>query len=200
MKRSLSFALSVIALAVVSASSAFAQTQWNLDKSHSSIKFSVRHLVVSEAEGSFKSFTGTVASKDDSFDDAQISFTIDVASINTDDEKRDGHLKGDDFFAADKFPQIKFVGKSFKKAGKNKYKLTGDLTMRDVTKTAVFDVDFGGMVKDPWGNTKAGFKATTTVNRIDYGLKWNTLIEGGGAVVGKDVKIVANIELAKPKA
>jgi polyisoprenoid-binding protein YceI len=200
MNRTLSFVLSSIAVAVLATSSVFAQTQWNLDRSHSNIKFSVKHLVVSEAEGKFKSFTGTVASKDDSFDDAQISFTIDVASIDSDDEKRDGHLKGDDFFAADKYPQIKFVGKSFKKVAKGKYKLTGDLTMRDVTKTAVFDVDFNGIAKDPWGNIKAGFKATTVVNRLEYGLKWNTLIETGGAVVGKDVTIVANIELAKPKA
>jgi polyisoprenoid-binding protein YceI len=199
MNRTFSFALSFIAVAVLAASSVFAQTQWNLDRSHSSIKFSVKHLLVSEAEGKFKSFSGTVSSKDDSFEDMQISFAIDVASIDSDDEKRDSHLKGDDFFAADKFPQIKFVGKSIQKVGKGKFKLMGDLTMRDVTKSVVWDVDFNGIVKDPYGNTKAGFKAITTVNRLEYGLKWNAMIEGG-SVVDKDVKITANIELAKPKA
>lgn len=193
------FFASLFLFVAVAAVQAFAQDTWTLDKSHSSVKFAVKHLVVSETEGAFKLFNGTVKSKDDSFADAQIEFTVDVASINTEDEKRDGHLKSDDFFNAEKFPQMKFVGKSFKKAGKGKFKLTGDLTIRDVTKAVTFDVDFGGVVKDPWGNTKAGFKATTTINRFDYNLKWNTLLETGGAVVAKDVKIIANIELAKAK-
>jgi polyisoprenoid-binding protein YceI len=193
-------AIALVAFVQVFTGNVFAQETWNLDKSHSNVKFGVKHLVVSETEGLFKLFTGSVKAKDDSFVDAQIEFTVDVASINTDDEKRDGHLKSDDFFNAEKFPQMKFVSKSFKKTGKGKYKLVGDLTIRDVTKTVTFDVDFGGVVKDPWGNTKAGFKASTSINRFDYNLKWNTMLEAGGAVVGKDVKIVANIELAKAKA
>jgi polyisoprenoid-binding protein YceI len=176
-----------------------AQTVWSVDKGHSNVKFKVNHLVVSEVEGAFRAFTGTVKAKDDTFADLQAEFAVDVASINTDDEKRDGHLKSDDFFNAEKFPQMKFVSKSWKKTGKNSYKLTGDLTIRDVTKTVTFDATFGGVVKDPWGNTKAGFKATTTINRFDYNLKWNTAIEGGGLVVGKDVTIGLNIELAKNK-
>ncbi len=199
--KQLNFLFVSAAFALVAfAQSTFAQSSWTLDKSHSSVKFGVQHLVVSEVEGSFKSFTGTVNAKDDQFTDAKIDFAVDIASINTDDEKRDGHLKSDDFFNAEKFPQMKFVGKTFKKTGKNKYKLTGDLTIRDVTKTVSFDVDFGGIVKDPWGNTKAGFKAVTSINRFDYNLKWNTMLEAGGAVVGKDVKITVNIELAKAKA
>jgi polyisoprenoid-binding protein YceI len=190
----------LIALIALFTQSAFAQNSWSLDKSHSSLKFGVKHLVVSEVEGSFKSFTGSVKAKDDTFADAQIEFAADVASVNTDDEKRDGHLKSDDFFNAEKFPQMKFVSKTFKKTGKDKYKLTGDLTIRDVTKTVTFDVDFGGVVKDPWGNIKAGFKAVTSINRFDYNLKWNTMLEAGGAVVGKEIKITANIELAKAKS
>jgi polyisoprenoid-binding protein YceI len=190
----------LIALIALFTQSAFAQNSWSLDKSHSSLKFGVKHLVVSEVEGSFKSFTGSVKAKDDTFADAQIEFAADVASINTDDEKRDGHLKSDDFFNAEKFPQMKFVSKTFKKTGKDKYKLTGDLTIRDVTQTVTFDVDFGGVVKDPWGNIKAGFKAVTSINRFDYNLKWNTMLEAGGAVVGKEIKITANIELAKAKS
>lgn len=200
MKRLNSFLLGAAIALFAFVQGSFAQSTWTLDKSHSSVKFGVKHLVVSEVEGAFKSFDGKVTAKDDQFTDAQIDFTIDIASINTDDEKRDGHLKSDDFFNAEKFPQMKFAGKSFKKAGKNKYKLTGELTIRDVTKTVTFDVDFGGVVKDPWGNTKAGFKAVTSINRFDYNLKWNTMLETGGAVVGKDVKITVNIELAKAKA
>ncbi len=190
----------VAAMMVVFATNASAQTSWTLDKSHSGMKFSVKHLVISDVEGSFKSFNGAVSAKDDTFADAKIEFSADVASVNTEDEKRDGHLKSDDFFNAEKFPQMKFVSKTFKAAGKGKYKLTGDLTIRDVTKTVTFDVDFGGIVKDPWGNTKAGFKATTSINRFDYNLKWNTMLEAGGAVVGKEVKITVAIELAKAKA
>lgn len=189
-----------LAFVALVATPVFAEDTWTLDKSHSNVKFSVKHLVVSDVEGAFKVYSGSVKSKDDTFADAQIDFTVDVASVNTDDEKRDGHLKSDDFFNAEKFPQMKFMGKSFKKVGKGKYKLTGDLTIRDVTKTVTFDVDFGGTVKDPWGNIKAGFKATTSVNRFDYNLKWNTLIETGGAVVGKEVKITVNVELTKAKA
>jgi len=189
----------VLSALLMSTSALFAQTVWSVDKGHSNVKFKVTHLVVSEVEGAFRAFTGTVKAKDDTFADLQAEFAVDVASINTDDEKRDGHLKSDDFFNAEKFPQMKFVSKSWKKTGKNSYKLTGDLTIRDVTKTVTFDATFGGVVKDPWGNTKAGFKATTTINRFDYNLKWNTAIEGGGLVVGKDVTIGLNIELAKNK-
>jgi len=194
-------AVSVFALSalMVSSHDLSAQTTWSVDKGHSNVKFKVNHLVVSEVEGAFRAFTGTVKAKDDTFTDLQAEFTVDVASINTDDEKRDSHLKSDDFFNAEKFPQMKFVSKSWKKTGKNSYKLTGDLTIRDVTKTVTFDATFGGVVKDPWGNTKAGFKATATINRFDYNLKWNTAIEGGGLVVGKDVTIGLNIELAKNK-
>jgi polyisoprenoid-binding protein YceI len=177
-----------------------AQSVWTLDRSHSNLKFTVKHLVVSEVDGSFKIFDGSVKAKDDTFEGAEIEFVADVASVNTEDEKRDEHLKSDDFFNAEKYPKMKFTSKSFKKVNKNKYKLTGDLTIRDVTKTVTFDVVFGGVVKDPWGNTKAGFKAITTINRFDYNLKWNKLIEAGGAVVDKDVKITANIELAKAKS
>jgi polyisoprenoid-binding protein YceI len=191
------FAVAFLAFGFVGAQ---AQSVWTLDRSHSNLKFTVTHLVVAEVDGSFKIFDGSVKAKDDTFEGAEIEFVADVASVNTEDEKRDEHLKSDDFFNAEKYPKMKFTSKSFKKVDKNKYKLTGDLTIRDVTKTVTFDVVFGGLIKDPWGNTKAGFKATTTINRFDYNLKWNKLIEAGGAVVDKDVKITANIELAKAKS
>ncbi len=176
-----------------------AQTKWNVDKSHSNVGFSVTHLVISEVTGQFKSFNADIETASDDFTDAKINFTIDVASINTENEGRDKHLKSDDFFNAEKFPKITFVGKSFKKVDGKKYKLVGDFTMRDVTKQITLDVIFNGTVKDPWGNTKAGFKISGELNRMDYNVKWNNLIEAGGAVVSKEVAINVNLELNKAK-
>jgi polyisoprenoid-binding protein YceI len=188
-----------LAALIIMASGSFAQTNWKIDPSHSHIQFSVSHLVISEVSGYFKQFEGSVSAKDDNFTNAKISFTAEVKSISTDDEKRDEHLRTDDFFNAAKYPQIKFVGKSFKKISGNKYKLTGDFTMRDVTKTVTLDVVYNGNVKDPWGNTRAGFKITGSVNRFDYNLKWNGLLEAGGATVGKTVAIICNVEVIKSK-
>lgn len=176
-----------------------AQTKWNIDKSHSNVGFSVTHLVISEVTGQFKSFNADIETKNDDFTDAKINFTIDVASISTENEGRDKHLKSDDFFNAEKFPKITFVGKSFKKVDGKKYKLVGDFTIRDVTKQITLDVIFNGTVKDPWGNTKAGFKISGEINRMDYNVKWNNLIEAGGAVVSKEVAINVNLELNKAK-
>ena len=172
-------------------------TTWTLDRSHSSISFSIEHLMVSEVEGKFRKFEGTMTGEKADYTDAAVDFAADVNSIDTDDDKRDGHLKSDDFFNAEKYPQIKFKSKSFKKLAGNKYLLTGDLTIRDITKSVSWSVISKPMVKDPWGNNKAGFTASLTVNRFDYNLKWNTLTEAGGAVVGKDVKIKVNVEFAK---
>jgi len=173
------------------------QGGWTLDKSHSAIKFTVEHLVIAEVDGKFTSFDGTMEASKPDFTDAKISFTADVASVNTDNETRDNHLKADDFFNAEKFPKMTFTSTAFKKVGDKKYQLSGNLTIRDVTKPIVFEVTHGGTVKDPWGNTKAGFKATAKINRFDYNLKWNTITEMGGAVVGSDVNITVNVEFAK---
>lgn len=177
----------------------FAQTKWNIDAVHSSVKFDVTHLVISEVEGSFKLFNGTITSAKPDFTDATIDFTVDVNSINTDNEMRDKHLKSDDFFNAEKFPKMTFKSASFKKVSGKKYLLTGNLTIRDVTKPVKVDVTFGGTAKDGYGNLKAGFKATTKINRFDYNLKWNSLTEAGGAVVGSDINIILNLEFAQAK-
>jgi polyisoprenoid-binding protein YceI len=174
-----------------------AQTIWTLDKSHTGVKFTVTHMMISEVEGSFKSFNGTMLSSKPDFTDAQIDFTVDVASISTDNEMRDKHLKSDDFFNAEKFPVMTFKSSSFKKLGEKKHELTGDLTMRDVTKKVKFDVTYGGQIKDRSGKSKAGFKATATINRLDYGLKWNALTEAGGAVVSSDVIITLTAEFVQ---
>ncbi len=174
-------------------------SKWTLDRSHSNVKFTVTHMVVSETEGSFKIFDGTVEHTKADWSDAKINFTVDINSINTDNENRDKHLKGDDFFNAEKYPQASFVGKSFKPLGDNKYELTGDLTIRDITKSVKFDVTFGGIATSSRVD-KAGFKAKTTINRFDYNLKWDRATEAGGLVVGKDVDITVLLELNKAKA
>jgi polyisoprenoid-binding protein YceI len=178
------------------AESPMAPTVWTVDKAHSNVKFTVTHMVVSEVGGTFKVFDGTMEHTKPDYSDAKINFMVDVTSINTDNERRDGHLKGDDFFNAEKYPQMKFVSTSFTPSGDNKYKLAGDLTIRDVTKPVVFDVTYGGTINDK-GATKSGFKAKTTINRFDYNLKWNAATEAGGLVVSKDVDVMVYLELKK---
>lgn len=174
-------------------------TKWSSDPSHSSIKFTVAHLMVSEVEGRFKTFSGNIETSSPDFNNAKISYTADVNTITTEDETRDKHLKSDDFFNAEKFPNMTFVSTSFKKVKNNIYSLEGNLTIRDVTKNVKFAVLYGGTVVDPWGNTKAGFKATAKVSRKAYNLKWNKMTEAGGAVVGDDVNIILNLEFGKQK-
>lgn len=188
----------ILGAALISGTTVAAQTKWKLDKGHSSLRFSVNHMVVSEAEGTFKNWDGTVEQTKADFTDAKISFTADVNSINTDNERRDGHLKSDDFFNAEKFPTIKFEGTSMKPAGENKYTLVGNLTIRDVTKPVTFTVTHGGVIAGGRGK-KAGFKATATINRFDYGLKWDRATETGGLVVGKEVEITVKLELDEVK-
>ncbi len=181
------------------AGTATAQEKWNVDASHSNVKFSVEHLMVSEVEGHFGKFNGMIDAPSADFNNAKVEFTVDVSTINTDNEMRDKHLKSDDFFNAEKYPQMIFKSTSFKKGKGNNYTLEGDLTIRDVTKKVKFDVVYGGTVKDPWGNTKAGFKTSTKISRKAYGLKWNTLTEAGGAVVGDEVTIILKLEFGKAK-
>ena len=177
-----------------------AATNWGLDKSHSSVKFTVEHLVISEVEGTFKMFNGTINSTTPDFTNAKVNFTVDVNSINTDDDKRDAHLKSDDFFNSEKFPAMSFTSTSFKKLKGNMYELEGNLTIRDVTKKVKFAVLYGGTIKDPWGNTKAGFKASGKINRKEFGLKWGALTDSGGAVVVDDVNMVINTDFAQQKS
>lgn len=192
----------VIALSILMiTSNSFAQTsqKWVIDKVHSTVKFSVSHLVISEVEGSFKAYDGSISNSKADFSDAKIDFTVDVASINTDNTMRDEHLKSDDFFNAKDFPKMTFKSTSIKKLAGNKLEITGDLTIRNTTKKVSFSATYGGTVKDAYGNTKSGFKATTSINRFDYGLKWNALTEAGGATVGKEISIVLNLEFALVK-
>ncbi len=172
------------------------EAKWTVDKAHSNVKFTVSHLIVSDVDGSFKIFDGVMEHTKADYSDAKINFTIDVTSINTDNENRDKHLKSDDFFNAEQFPAIKFQSTSFTPIGGNKYKLAGNLTIRDVTKPVVFETTYGGTI-NTGGKTKAGFKAKTTINRFDYNLKWSKATEAGGLVVGKEVDLMVNVELNK---
>ena len=190
-----------MALTILGTGSLMAQNSvWTLDKAHSSIGFSVRHMVISEVTGNFKDFDISFTSSKDDYSDAAVDVSIKVASVNTDNERRDGHLKTDDFFNAEKFPQIKFKSTLFEKVGENKYKITGDLTIRDVTKKVMFDATYNGTIKAPWGATVSSWKATLAVNRFDYGLKWNKAIDNGGLIAGDIVTITLNLELNKPSA
>lgn len=197
--KKLFLSIAVVATSLVTVNAKPEATAWAVDKSHSNVSFSVTHMMMSETEGKFKMFDGTIVSTNEDFTDAQINFSVDISSINTDDEKRDGHLKSDDFFNAEKFPQAKFKGTSFKKVDGKKYILEGDLTIRDITKKVKFDVTYYGIGKNPWGMTIAGFKAKTTVNRMDYNLKWNKALEAGGVLVSEDVVININMEMVKGK-
>ncbi len=187
-----------LAIAVTSTAGVQAQT-WTIDNAHSQVLFTVSHLVISEVTGNFKSFSGNITSTKPDFSDASVAFTIDVNSINTDNEMRDTHLKSDDFFNAEKFPKITFKGNGLKKISGNKYQITGQLTIRDITKTVTFDVTYSGTAKDGYGNTKAGFKIRGEINRFDYNLKWNALTEAGGVTVGETVEFVSNLQLVQGK-
>jgi polyisoprenoid-binding protein YceI len=191
----------VVLLLTVGIPSLFAQTSgWKLDKSHSGITFSIRHLMISEVTGNFKEFDIDFSATKDDFTDASVNAVLKVASINTGNERRDGHLKSDDFFNAEKFPEITFKSASFRNVGGNKYKITGDLTIRDVTKQVTFDAVYNGSVKGMGGATVTAWKATLAINRFDFGLKWNRTIESGGLVAGDIVNITLNLELMKPAA
>lgn len=180
------------AFGFMAATGAFAQTQWKIDAAHSSVKFSVSHMMISETEGNFKKFDGTISTpKADDVAGGQVEFTVDVASVNTDNEARDKHLCAPDFFDAAKFPSMTFKSTSFKKGKKNNYMLEGNMTIHGVTKAVKIPVKFGGIMKDPWGNTKAGFKAQFVIDRAAY------QINGGKGMVGNEVNVVLNIELAK---
>ncbi|MBL4650376.1 MAG: YceI family protein [Aureispira sp.] len=176
-----------------------AQTTWTIDPSHSELGFSVSHLTISEVDGKFTKFEGALISSKDDFSNAKISFTADVSSINTGNESRDKHLTAEDFFYAEKYPKISFESTSFKKKSNGKYELKGKLTMRGVTKEVTFEAKHGGVIKDAYGNTRAGFSARATVNRIEYGVAWNAKTEHGGWTVGEEVEITIKAEFIQKK-
>jgi polyisoprenoid-binding protein YceI len=175
------------------------ETKWAIDPTHSKVSFKVKHLMISNVLGSFREFEGTATTEGDDFSTAQISFSLNAASVDTEMADRDAHLKSADFFDAEKFPKLTFAGKGLKDLGDDMYELTGDLTIKDVTKQVTLSAEFGGIGTDPWGNVKAGFSVSGKINRKDFGLNWNAALEAGGVLVGEEVKLSADIELTKVK-
>lgn len=172
-------------------------TKWSIDPSHSEIQFKVKHLVISTVSGTFGNFSGVVECAPDTFENARIAFTADTASISTNSEQRDNHLKSTDFFDAENFPQIRFESDSLSKIDDENYKLEGKLTIKGKTHPVTLAVEFGGAATDPYGNEKAGFEINGKINRKDFGLTWSAVTEAGGAVVGDDVKLHMNVQLVK---
>lgn len=165
--------------------------KWAIDPTHSEVSFKVKHLVISTVTGYFRKFEGAAETSSDDFNGAKVSFSADIDSIDTNQSDRDGHLKSDDFFNAEQFPKLSFSGTL---EGNT---LTGDLTIRDVTKTVELDVDFGGVAEDPYGNTKAGFEVEGKISRKEFNLKWNAVTEAGSVVVSDQVKIILSVQLVK---
>lgn len=168
---------------------------WSVDTAHSSLSFSVKHLMISKVRGSFSVFSGVVTVPDDRLA-ATVNVTIDPKSVSTGDANRDAHLKTGDFFDADQFPEWKFTSTALKASGTD-YVLSGDLTLRGVTKPVELSVEFEGVNQDPYGNTKAGFSAEAEVNRKDFGMEYNAALETGGVLIGEKVKLSFDIQLAK---
>lgn len=171
---------------------------YNIDPSHSTADFKVRHLMIANVRGEFSKVSGTVAFDPETPANSKVEARIDVNSLQTREEQRDAHLKSADFFDVEKYPEITFVSKKVVRTGDEEYKLTGDLTIHGVTKEVVLEVEGPGPeVKDPWGNLKTGASAKTKINRKDFGLVWNVALETGGVLVGDDVNIQLDLELVR---
>lgn len=171
-----------------------ATTKWVLDPTHSELQFKVKHLMITNVTGTLPAISGEVESEGDSFTAASVNFSADLSAISTNNDQRDTHLKSGDFFDVEKYPAISFTSKSFNAADE---KITGELTIRDTTKTVTLNVSFDGTAKDPWGNEKAGFSLNGKINRNDFGLSWNAALETGGVLVSEDVKIQAELQFVK---
>ncbi|GGA87507.1 YceI family protein [Puia dinghuensis] len=173
-------------------------TKWILDPSHSEVEFKVKHMMISNVSGEFTKFDATVETQDEDFMTAKVEFSIDIASISTGADQRDEHLKSPDFFDAAKFPQLKFVATKYENVDNDgSYEVYGDLTMHGVTKNVKFDAEFGGVIKDPWGNTRAGITISGKINRKDFGLVWNGITEAGSLIVSDDVRVHVGLEFVK---
>jgi len=170
---------------------------YKIDHMHSEVKFKVKHLMISTVTGTFRTFDANMEASAPDFSDAKISFEADIASIDTNMEQRDTHLKSDDFFNAEQFPKLLFASTSISKTGENSFDLTGNLTIRDVTKPITLKAEYGGTMVDFYGQTKHGFDLTGKISRQDFNLKWNAVTEAGGVVVADEVKLELNIQMAQ---
>jgi len=193
------FTLILIALSALSFATIAHASEYTVDQSHSHVGFTAKHMV-SKVPGEFKDFSGTLNFDEKNPAAFKADFKIRTSSIDTNEPKRDAHLKGADFFDVEKFPEIKFESTALKAAGEKKYKLTGNMTMHGVTKPVTFDVEYLGAAKDPWGSTHAGFTAVTKIDRKDFGIVWNKMLDAGGLLVANDVGIQLDIDATPPAA
>jgi len=175
-----------------------ATTKWILDPTHSEVEFKVKHMMISTVSGKFTKFEADVRTEDEDFMTAQVTFAVDVDSITTGNEQRDGHLKAPDFFDTAKFPKLKFVATTYENVDNDgSYEVYGDLTIRDVTKQVKLDAEFGGVIKDPWGNTRAGITVSGKINRKEFGVQFHAVTETGGLVLSDEVRIHVALEFIK---
>jgi polyisoprenoid-binding protein YceI len=181
----------------MTATTAPTSTLWTIDASHSEVGFAVKHLMISTVRGRFGAVQGTVSFAEGDFSQASADVTIDATSIDTREEKRDAHLRSGDFFDVEKFPTLRFVSRRVQAIAGSRFELVGDLTIKDTTREVTLQVEFEGAQKDPWGNQKSGFTATTRISRTDFGLTWNAALETGGVLVGDEVKIALDVQLLK---
>jgi polyisoprenoid-binding protein YceI len=173
------------------------KTKWAIDPAHSEVSFKVKHLMITNVKGVFKDFSASVTTTSGNFATSDIEFSLNPASVDTGASDRDAHLKSADFFDVDNFSRVSFSGKEADKATDGNYVLLGDLTIKDVTKPVKLNVEFAGVMKDPWGYEKAGYTLTGKINRKDWGLHWNAALEAGGVLVSDDVSITCDIQLVK---
>lgn len=174
-----------------------ATTKWSLDPTHSEIGFKIKHLMISNVSGNFNKFDVEVETNSDDFTNARVTANIDVASINTNNEQRDAHLRTADFFEAEKHPNITFKSAKVERADDDTFNLYGDLTIKETTKPVKLSVEYSGIAKDPWGNVKAGFTINGKINRKDWGVNYNAVLETGGLMLGEELKLHAEIQLVK---
>ena len=170
-------------------------TAWSIDSAHSQVGFAVKHLMISTVRGRFGAVSGTVSFPEGDYKDARADVTIDAASIDTREEKRDAHLRSADFFDVEAFPSLTFKSRRVQAIKGDAFQLVGDLTIKGITREVVLDVEVEGFQKDPWGNQKAGFSAATRINRKEFGLTWNQALETGGLLVGDEIKISLDMQL-----
>lgn len=174
-----------------------AKQKWAVDAAHSSIDFSIKHMVIAKVKGAFHTFEATIDADPEDLTTADIEFSVDIASVDTRNADRDNHLKSADFFDAENHPKMTFKSTKITKKSDGEYDVTGDLTIRGTTRPETFTVTFEGHAKDPWGNEKAGFSAHGTIVRSEYGLTYNAVLETGGVLVGDQVQVSIEIEAAK---
>lgn len=173
------------------------ETTWTIDPTHSEVGFKIRHLMISNVKGHFGNYQATFVTKDENFETAKISFEAAVDSISTDNDQRDAHLKAADFFNADEYPKITFTSTAVAKKSAQEYQVTGDLTIKGITRSIHLNVIQSGMAKDPWGQTKIAFEVSGVVNRADFGLVWNAPLETGGVLLSEEVKLSMEVQFSK---